>query len=75
MKTAIYATLLYISATDKKSKHHTCPLGRDSCSFYQRAVANCETPGPHTANIKIPVNETHLSKKYRIIKYWPQINF
>ncbi|GBM51878.1 hypothetical protein AVEN_186169-1 [Araneus ventricosus] len=42
MKTAIFASLFYISWTDKTLKHNKCPTGLTSWCFYQRAMANNE---------------------------------
>ncbi|GFV12997.1 uncharacterized protein TNCV_3175321 [Trichonephila clavipes] len=49
MKTAIYASLMHCSSTDKKPMHGKCPEGESSWCFYKRAIAKCETPGSHSS--------------------------
>ncbi|GFV29574.1 uncharacterized protein TNCV_329401 [Trichonephila clavipes] len=49
MKTAIYASLMYCSSTDKKPMHGKCPEGKSSRCFYKRALAKGETPGSHSS--------------------------
>ncbi|GFT47433.1 uncharacterized protein TNCV_3749841 [Trichonephila clavipes] len=39
MKTAIYASLMHCSSTDKKPMHGKCPEGESSWCFYKRATA------------------------------------
>ncbi|GFU86106.1 uncharacterized protein TNCV_835601 [Trichonephila clavipes] len=39
MKTAIYASLMHCSSTDKKPMHGKCPEGESSWCFYKRAIA------------------------------------
>ncbi|GFU38783.1 uncharacterized protein TNCV_2891611 [Trichonephila clavipes] len=48
MKTAIYASLMHCSSTDKKPMHGKCPEGESWC-FYKRAIAKGETPGSHSS--------------------------
>ncbi|GFT20096.1 uncharacterized protein TNCV_4994651 [Trichonephila clavipes] len=62
MKTAIYATLFHSISTDQKPQHFKCPTGKDSCCFFQAALARGEVPGPHVKHVKIPLKETHLAK-------------
>ncbi|GFT24546.1 uncharacterized protein TNCV_3253511 [Trichonephila clavipes] len=49
MKTAIYASLMHCSSTDKKPMHGKCPEGESSWCFYKRAIAKGETPGSHSS--------------------------
>ncbi|GFT92142.1 uncharacterized protein TNCV_3151171 [Trichonephila clavipes] len=49
MKTAIYASLMHCSSTDKKPMHGKCPKGESSWCFYKRAIAKGETPGSHSS--------------------------
>ncbi|GFT27716.1 uncharacterized protein TNCV_3570851 [Trichonephila clavipes] len=49
MKTAIYASLMHCSSTDKKPMHGKCPQGESSWCFYKRAIAKGETPGSHSS--------------------------
>ncbi|GFV57954.1 uncharacterized protein TNCV_3687911 [Trichonephila clavipes] len=42
MKTAIYASLMHCSSTDKKPMHGKCPEGESSWCFYKRAIAKGE---------------------------------
>ncbi|GFX65825.1 uncharacterized protein TNCV_2043581 [Trichonephila clavipes] len=49
MKTAIYASLMHCSSTDKKPMHGECPEGESSWCFYKRAIAKGETPGSHSS--------------------------
>ncbi|GFT20857.1 uncharacterized protein TNCV_942021 [Trichonephila clavipes] len=39
MKTAIYASLFHNIPTDQKLQHFKCPNGKDSCCFFQAALA------------------------------------
>ncbi|GFT32334.1 uncharacterized protein TNCV_4483721 [Trichonephila clavipes] len=49
MKTAIYASLMHCSLTDKKPMHGKCPEGESLWCFYKRAIAKGETPGSHSS--------------------------
>ncbi|GFX02775.1 uncharacterized protein TNCV_4437571 [Trichonephila clavipes] len=49
IKTAIYASLMHCSSTDKKPMHGKCPEGESSWCFYKRAIAKGETPGSHSS--------------------------
>ncbi|GFX58451.1 uncharacterized protein TNCV_320331 [Trichonephila clavipes] len=49
MKTAIYASLMHCSSTDKKPMHGMSPEGESSWFFYKRAIAKGETPGSHSS--------------------------
>ncbi|GFT46552.1 uncharacterized protein TNCV_3184121 [Trichonephila clavipes] len=49
MKTAIFASLMHCSSTDKKPMHGKCPEGETSWRFYKRAIAKGETPGSHSS--------------------------
>ncbi|GFW78912.1 uncharacterized protein TNCV_2973011 [Trichonephila clavipes] len=49
MKTAIYASLMHCSSTDKRPMHGKCPEGESSWCFYKRAIAKGETPGSHSS--------------------------
>ncbi|GFV16866.1 uncharacterized protein TNCV_3363631 [Trichonephila clavipes] len=49
MKTAIYASLMHCSSTDKKPMQGKCPEGESSWCFYRRAIAKGETPGSHSS--------------------------
>ncbi|GFS48185.1 uncharacterized protein TNCV_2295971 [Trichonephila clavipes] len=49
MKTAIYASLMHCSSTDKNPMHGQCPEGESSWCFYKRAIAKGETPGSHSS--------------------------
>ncbi|GFT42017.1 uncharacterized protein TNCV_1668381 [Trichonephila clavipes] len=49
MKTAIYASLMHCSSTDKKPMHGKCPEGESLWCFYKRAIAKGETPGSHSS--------------------------
>ena len=58
MKTAIFATLTHCMSTDKKPQHQKCPIGATSWCFYQRALANGETPESHSSNLSTPLSLT-----------------
>ncbi|GFU47251.1 uncharacterized protein TNCV_1299241 [Trichonephila clavipes] len=47
IKTAIYASLMHCSSTDKKPMHGKCPEGESSWCFYKRAIAKVKPQG-HT---------------------------
>ncbi|GFT90534.1 uncharacterized protein TNCV_1663801 [Trichonephila clavipes] len=49
MKTAIYASLMHFSSTDKKHMHGKCPEGELSWCFFKRAIAKGETLGSHSS--------------------------
>ncbi|GFT59774.1 uncharacterized protein TNCV_4783371 [Trichonephila clavipes] len=49
MKTAIYASLMHCSSTDRKPMHGKYPEGESSWCFYKRAIAKGETPGSHSS--------------------------
>ncbi|GFX93022.1 uncharacterized protein TNCV_139661 [Trichonephila clavipes] len=49
IKTAIYASLMHCSSTDKKPMHGKCPEGESSWCFYKRAIAKGEFPGSHSS--------------------------
>ncbi|GFY03696.1 uncharacterized protein TNCV_3666071 [Trichonephila clavipes] len=49
MKTAIYASLMHCSPTDKKPMHGKCPEGESSWCFYKRAIAKGEIPRSHSS--------------------------
>ncbi|GFV38258.1 uncharacterized protein TNCV_178781 [Trichonephila clavipes] len=49
MKTAIYASQIHCSSTDKKPMHGKCPEGESSWCFYKRAIDKGETPGSHSS--------------------------
>ncbi|GFV48614.1 uncharacterized protein TNCV_5068991 [Trichonephila clavipes] len=49
MKTAIYASLMHFSSTDKKLMHGKCPEQESSWCFYKRAIPKNETPGSHSS--------------------------
>ncbi|GFY25330.1 uncharacterized protein TNCV_2484501 [Trichonephila clavipes] len=49
MKTAIYASLMHCSSTDKNPMDGKCPEGESSWCFYKRAIAKGETPGSHSS--------------------------
>lgn len=43
----IMATFYHCTSTDDEPRHMDCPPGSDSWCFYQRAIANNETPRSH----------------------------
>ncbi|GBN68878.1 hypothetical protein AVEN_109277-1 [Araneus ventricosus] len=61
MKTAIFASLLHTSSTDKAPKHNKCPTGVTPWCFYQRALANNEKPKSHSS-MKTKLSEQVLKK-------------
>jgi hypothetical protein len=67
IKRSILGTLYHCISTDRYPKHFNCPPGEHSWCFYNRAVANKETPGKHIDHIKTPINDVLL--KYLIPVY------
>nr|XP_042896708.1 uncharacterized protein LOC122269121 [Parasteatoda tepidariorum] len=61
MKSAIYASLLHCSSSDKAPKHSKCPTGVQSWCFFQRALATSEIQPSHEA-MKTYISEDVLSK-------------
>lgn len=61
MKSAIYATLLHCSSSDKAPKHSKCPKGTESWCFYQRAIALKKTPALHKC-MKTKLSDEVVSK-------------
>ncbi|GBN44821.1 hypothetical protein AVEN_133513-1 [Araneus ventricosus] len=47
MKKSIFASLYHCMSTDTKPQHSKCPVGAESWCFFQRAIAQGETPKSH----------------------------
>lgn len=61
MKSAVYASVLHCSSSNKSPKHNKCPSGETSWCFYQRAIAKGERPQSHTA-MKTKISEDVVAK-------------
>ena len=48
MRNSIWAGLWHSMSTDEEPHHLQCPEGEDSWCFYQKALANDQTPPSHT---------------------------
>lgn len=77
MKSSILATLHHCVSTDENPRHFKCPTGTESWCFYNRALANGKTPGPHKKNLKTPITETvlkHIAPVYQRLGSYELLN-
>ena len=70
LRIAIWASFFHLTSTDKNPGHHLCPKGSSSWCFYNRALANKETPPSHASKnlylAKIPHEHLeHIKRVYR----------
>ena len=50
MRNSVWAGLWHSMSTDEEPHHLQCPEGEESWCFYQKAVANGQTPPSHAAH-------------------------
>lgn len=68
VKNSILATLNHCASTNDSPRHTKCPTDENSWCFYNRVLANEESPGSHADNIKTPLNQTvleHIAPIYK----------
>ncbi|GBM68743.1 hypothetical protein AVEN_263567-1 [Araneus ventricosus] len=61
MKKSIFASLYHCMSTDSKPQHSKCPVGAESWCFFQRAIAQGETPKSHK-KMKTTLSELVVEK-------------
>lgn len=69
MRQDILSTFFHCTSTDEAPRHYLCPKTQDSWCFYQRAIANNETPPSHkTMKVSFVLNDEMRQKVYAVYK-------